>query len=245
MRERIQRAIARTGFVSRRKAEELIRQRRLKINGTIVTRLGTTVDMVYDSIQIDDAILQPAESKVYILLHKPAGFICTVNDPQKRPTILSLIKNVRERIYPVGRLDLDTEGLIILTNDGSFAQTLQHPSSNIPRTYEVKVQGVPTKRSLAALESGVEMDSRMVYAKNVRMKKKTNKNCWIELSLYEGRNRQIKRMLAAIGHSTLRIIRTGFGPLRLDKLPQGTYRNLKRSEIDKILKIKIKNHSSK
>jgi len=238
MRERIQKAIARSGLASRRKAEEFMRQKRLKVNGVVVTKLGTMVDLDYDTIQLDDKILQPAEGHIYIVLHKPPGYICTASDPQGRPTILSLIRKVPERIYPVGRLDFDTEGLIVLTNDGSFAQILQHPSHNIPRGYEVKVHGVPARGALSALEGGILLDGRMAYATHVRVIKRTKKNSWIEFSLYEGRNRQVKRMLAAIGHPALRIIRTSFGPLSLDRLPQGSYRNLRRLEIEKIRKIK-------
>lgn len=239
MKERIQKAIARSGLVSRRKAEDLIRQKRVKLNGSVITELGTKVDLDHDTIQIDGTFLELPEEKIYILMHKPHGYICTASDPQGRPTVLSLIRKMPERIYPVGRLDFDTEGLIALTNDGDFAQILQHPSHNIPRSYQVKVHGVPSKKALSDLEDGILLDGRKAYASRVRIIKKTKQNCWIELVLYEGRNRQIKRMLAAIGHPALRIIRTSFGPLALDNLPCGSYRSMKRREIESVRKMKL------
>lgn len=234
MKERLQKAIARAGIASRRKAEDLMRAGRVSVNGALVRTPGVTVDLRRDRIVVDGVELTTDRNLVYVLLHKPVGCICSASDPQGRPTVMDLVAAVPERILPVGRLDYDTEGLLVMTNDGQFSQLLQHPRYQVPRTYLVKVRGVPGSTPIQALCAGIELDGVRTHPAGVRLVRKTRLNSWFEVVLHEGRNRQIKRMFEQIGHPTLRIIRTEFGPLRLADLPAGSYRFLKRAELEAV-----------
>jgi pseudouridine synthase len=237
MKERLHKIIARSGIASRRKAEILIQEGRVKVNGAVVNELGTQVDPHRVVIDIDDMPITPAENKVYVLLNKPHGYITSTRDPEGRPTVLQLINNIQERIFPVGRLDYDTEGLLLMTNDGQFAQILQHPRHEVDRTYLVKIKGLPSPAKLEKLQQGIYIEGMKTNKARIRIVRRSQKNMWLELILREGRNRQIKKMFEAIGHSALRIIRTKFGPIHLDDLPTGSYRFLKKKEIDAIMKI--------
>lgn len=234
MKERLQKIISRSGTASRRKAEALIIEGRVAVNGKPVTELGTRADRSKDVITIDGEAIASPENRVYVILNKPAGCICSRTDPENRSTVIELLKDIEERIYPVGRLDYDTEGLLVLTNDGEFSQQLQHPSSNIPRTYQVKVKSVPTEEDLERLRKGIIIDRIKTNPAKIKIVSKTHKNTWLEVILWEGRNRQIKKMFESIGHRTLRIIRTQFGPLSLKNLPAGTYRYLNKREISAV-----------
>jgi pseudouridine synthase len=245
MKDRLQKIIARSGIVSRRKAEEYIRQGRVSVNGQVVTLMGTTADAANDVICVDDVELAAAENKVYAMLHKPAGYVCSLHDPQGRKTIDQLYDDLPERIYPVGRLDYDTEGLLVITNDGQFSQLLQHPRHGIEKKYLVKVRGVPPDAALKRLRSGVKIDGRMTSRSGVRLVKKSLKSSWCEVVLHEGLNRQLKKMFELIGHPTLRIIRTAIGPLQLDRLPIGTYRFLSKNEIEEVKQCSSKKAAAK
>ncbi|MEI6126200.1 MAG: pseudouridine synthase [Pseudomonadota bacterium] len=234
MKERLQKIIARAGFASRRKAEELILHGRVSINGSVVTELGTQADPGRDIIAVNGVPVGQAENKIYILLNKPYGYITSLHDPEGRPTVISLVKDVTERIVPVGRLDYDTEGLLILTNDGDFSQILQHPSYRIDRIYLVKVKGFPAQQVVEKLQAGVFIEGKKTAKSRIRVVKKAQKNTWFEIILREGRNRQIKKMFEAVQHTVLRIIRIQFGPLTLDDLPTGTYRFLNKKEIEEV-----------
>jgi len=159
MKERLQKIISRAGIASRRKTEELIIEGRVAVNNTVILELGTKADITKDKITIDGEAISSPENKIYVLLNKPAGYICSRSDPEDRPTVIDLLKNINERIFPVGRLDYDTEGLLVLTNDGDFSQALQHPSSNIARTYLVKVKEVPSSENIIKLTSGIHIDN--------------------------------------------------------------------------------------
>jgi pseudouridine synthase len=237
MKERLQKIISRAGIASRRKAEELIIDGRVRVNNEIIIELGSKADITKDRITIDGEAISSPENRVYLILNKPSGYICSRNDPENRPTVLDLIKNINERIFPVGRLDYDTEGLIVLTNDGDFSQILQHPSSNIPRTYLVKVKEIPKEEDLARLRQGIYIDKIKTNEAKIKIVNKLPKNAWLEVVLWEGRNRQIKKMFEAIGHRSLRIVRTEFGPISLKNLAQGTFRFMNRKEINDVRKL--------
>jgi len=234
MKERLQKIIARSGIGSRRKAEEYIRQGRVMVNGQIVTQMGTLADAAHDEISIDDVELAEPENKMYLLLHKPQGFVTSLHDPEGRKTIDQLYGDVAERLYPVGRLDYDTEGLLVVTNDGMFSQLLQHPSHGIEKKYLVKVKGIPLEAALKRLRDGVVIEGRKTSRSGIRLVKKSLKSSWCEVVLHEGLNRQLKKMFEFIGYPTLRIIRTTIGPLQLGRLPVGTYRFLTKAEIEAV-----------
>lgn len=231
MKQRLQKILSSAGIASRRKAEEMLLKGRITVNGKIITKPGTIADTACDCIEVDGVPIGTTEDKVYILLHKPAGYITTVSDPEGRPTVMQLLDKIPVRVFPVGRLDYDTEGLLVLTNDGEFSHLLQHPRHNVQRTYRVKVQGVPEPAKLEKLRHGIIIDGKKMSFHHMRKLEHTKKNTWLELVLREGRNRQIKKMFEAIGHRVIRIIRTEFGPLVLDTVPVGAYRFMTKQEI--------------
>lgn len=234
MKQRLQKIIAQAGLASRRAAETMIAQGRVSVNGTVVVTPGTTADPERDSIIVDGIPLEPRHPNIYLLLHKPTGCITSLHDPEGRPTVMQFLTGVTERLFPVGRLDYDTEGLLVLTNDGAFANLLLHPRHGFDRTYAVKVKGEPSAEGLERLRSGLTIEGIRMKARRVVVVKRTKKNTWIEIVLSEGRNRQIKKMLEAVGCRTLRIIRTGFGPLTLGDVPPGSWRQLTREEVQRI-----------
>ncbi len=234
MQERLQKILSRCGVASRRKAEELIIQERVFVNGVPVNKLGSKADPATDSITVDGRSITPEAKKVYILLHKPAGYICSLSDPQGRPTVGELVSGISERVFPVGRLDYDTEGLLLLTNDGEFSYAMQHPRFNIKRTYRVKVRGVPESDRLDMLAAGVVLDGVKTHKSAIRFIGKARKNTWLEVVLKEGRNRQLKKMFSLIGHPAMRIIRIKFGPFALGRLPSGSFRTISPDEVKRI-----------
>ena len=243
MQERLQKVVAHAGVASRREAERLIVQGQVAVNGTIITKLGTKVDPSRDIITVDGSVVTPFSAKLHIVLNKPAGYVSTVKDPQKRPVIMELLDQVDTRVYPVGRLDYDAEGLLLLTNDGELAYRLQHPRYRICRTYEVKVKGNPTHGKLSLLRKGIQLEDGMTLPAKASFLKKTIKNSWISVTLYEGRNRQVKRMCTAIEHPVLKLKRVRFGSLYLDDLPQGRYRKLTKDEVKSLYRLVNLKHS--
>jgi pseudouridine synthase len=204
----------------------------VKVNGETITRLGTTADPRNDRILVDGRPLSFPRAPVYILLHKPVGVVCTLKDPEGRPTVRDLLKSVRERVFPVGRLDYDSSGLLLLTNDGELTERLLHPRYQIPRTYHAKVIGTPPPEALQALRKGVRLDDGTITAPaEVSILRITYKKAWLEISLREGRNREVRRMCEAIGHRVEKLIRVRFGPLTLRNLPIGSYRLLTGEEV--------------
>lgn len=201
------------------------------MNGETVTRLGTTADPQYDGILVDSQPLIFPEF-LYFVIHKPIGFVSTLKDPEGRPTIRELLRDVRDRVYPVGRLDFNSSGLLLLTNDGELTERLLHPRYQIPRMYHAKLGGAPTHRALQALRSGVRLDDGVITSPaNVRVLRGNEQKVWLEITLREGRNREVRRMCEAVGHQVEKLIRVSFGPLSLDGLPVGGYRMLSPKEV--------------
>jgi 23S rRNA pseudouridine2605 synthase len=235
--ERLQKLIAAAGLASRRKAEELITAGRVTVNGAIVTELGTKADPTTDKIAVDGKPLQSREQLLYLLLHKPKGYVTTASDPEGRPTVLDLMKAVSARVYPVGRLDYASEGLLLMTNDGALAQKLTKAGSHVEKTYLVKISGRPSDQDLARLRAGItiELDGgRRVKTSPAKIRLAEDApNPWYEVVLIEGRNRQIRRMFDRIGHHVEKIKRTKLGPLTLD-VPPGKFRPLTTKEIAQV-----------
>jgi 23S rRNA pseudouridine2605 synthase len=237
--ERIQKILAKAGIASRREAERMLIEGRVKVNGKVVDALGFKADLLRDWIKVDGKRLSHFESKVALLLNKPRGYVSTVEDPQGRPTVLDLCKNVKGRIYPVGRLDFDAEGVLILTNDGELANILTHPRFSIPRTYLVKVVGVPEEKELNRLERGVMLEDGKAKATSSSILRQGEKNSWVRVVVTEGRNRLVKRMFSAIGHPVLKLKRIGFGSIQLRDLPIGRFRYLTPEEVAKFKAKKV------
>jgi 23S rRNA pseudouridine2605 synthase len=235
--DRLQKILAASGVASRRKAEELITAGRVSVNGKIVTELGTKADPSTDAIAVDGKRIQPTQHFAYFLLNKPKGYVTTVSDPEGRPTVMQLLGNVAERVYPVGRLDYASEGLLLLTNDGALAQHLTKAGSHIPKTYHVKISGKPSEQSLQRLRNGVTIpleDHRRVKLSPTKIRLLEDApNPWYEVTLIEGRNRQIRRMFQEIGHHVEKIRRVQLGPLTLDVAP-GKFRSLTKLEISQL-----------
>jgi 23S rRNA pseudouridine2605 synthase len=235
--ERLQKIIAAAGIASRRKAEELIASGHVQVNGRIVTELGSKADPEIDHIRVNGKLLRAAQRHVYLLLNKPKGYVTTVSDPEKRPTVMDLIRGVKGRVYPIGRLDYASEGLLLLTNDGELAHHLMKAASHVAKTYVVKVAGMPSEEAIAKLRAGVSIatdDGKRVRTgpAGVRIVKE-GANPWYEVTLTEGRNRQIRRMFEAVGHHVEKIKRVRYGPLALD-LPPGEFRQLTLKEIERL-----------
>jgi 23S rRNA pseudouridine2605 synthase len=232
--ERLQKILAAAGVASRRKAEEIIAAGRVSLNGQVVTEQGTKADPLVDTIVVDGKPLRRAEPFVYFLLHKPKGYVTTVSDPEGRPTVMELLGSTRERIYPVGRLDYASEGLLLMTNDGALAQKLSKAGSHIPKTYLVKVSGKPNQQAIQRLRNGITIplgDGRRVKTSAAKIHLVEDAiNPWYEVVLIEGRNRQIRRMFQAVGFLVEKIKRVQLGPLTLD-VPPGKYRPLTKSEV--------------
>ena len=237
--ERLQKIIAAAGVASRRKAEELITSGRVAVNGQTVTELGTKADAERDHIRVNGKLLHGPERRIYLLLNKPKGYVTTVSDPEGRPTVMNLLTGVKGRVYPIGRLDYASEGLLLLTNDGSLAEKLMKAASHVPKTYLVKISGKPEESALAKLRAGVSIPSgdgkRRVRTAPAKIQiVKDAPNPWYEVTIIEGRNRQIRRMFEQVGHHVEKIKRVRYGSLELD-VPPGRYRQLKLPEIAKLL----------
>jgi 23S rRNA pseudouridine2605 synthase len=234
MQERLQKILAAAGIASRRKAEEIIAAGRVTLNGTVVTEQGTKADAETDKICVDGAPIQSKQRLVYFLLNKPKGYVTTVSDPEGRATVMELIKNCPARVYPVGRLDYGSEGLLLMTNDGTLAQKLTKAGSHVPKTYLVKISGKPDQRAIIQLRAGVMIeldDGRRVKTSPAKIRLVENTpNPWYEVILIEGRNRQIRRMFKAVGHDVEKIKRVQLGPIVLD-VPPGEYRSLTVREV--------------
>src|SRR5271168_4305074 len=237
--ERLQKIMAACGVASRRKAEEIIAAGRVTLNGKIVTEQGTKADPERDVICVDGAPLKRRERLLYFMLHKPKGYVTTVSDPEGRPTVMELIKDCPERLYPVGRLDYASEGLLLMTNDGALAERMMKAGSHMPKTYLVKVSGKPDEKRIARLRAGIVIeleDGRKVKTSPAKIRLfEDGENPWYEVVLIEGRNRQIRRMFEKVGHLVEKIRRVRMGPLVLDLEP-GRFRLLTGKEIEQLKK---------
>jgi len=235
MKERLQKVIAAAGIASRRHAETLITAGRVSVNNIVITKLGEKADPEKDTIRIDDRIISTEKNKYYIALNKPAGYVTTLHDPQNRPKVVDLLREIPERVYPVGRLDYESRGLLLLTNDGDFAQKIQHPRFQKPKEYKVKVQGHLSKEQLKQLSRGVKLDDGFFRPENVHLEKFNDKSCWLRLTLKEGRNRIIRRGFEALGYRVTSLIRESIGDLKLGDLREGEWRHLTSKEIRLLL----------
>jgi len=204
----------------------MIAEGRVTVNGRVIRELGTKVDPERDHVKVDGRHLKPVPPSVFLMLNKPKGCVSSLSDPVGRPTITDLLIGVGLRVFPVGRLDYDSEGLMLLTNQGELAQTLLHPRYHVAKTYLIKVKGVLTDEEIASLERGVQLDDGMTAPASVRKVRKVEENSWLEVTIHEGRKHQVKRMLEAVGHPVIRLTRVKFGPLSLGDLPPGRYRYL-------------------
>lgn len=235
--ERLQKFLAHAGIGSRRKCEELIIQGRVQINGKITNKLGVKIDPNKDIVKVDGILVKNKEEKVYILLNKPKGYLTTVKDDRNRLTVINLLKNINFRVYPVGRLDYDSEGLLLLTNDGELAFRLTHPRYKVYKTYEVLVKGQPGHKKIELLARGVKLEDGLTAPAVIKIKKKLQEETLIDISIREGRNRQVRRMFDYIDYPVINLKRISMGPLKLSNLPTGKYRFLSKKEIKQLKKI--------
>ncbi len=239
MQARLQKIIADAGITSRRKAEEMILQGRVSVSGKVVTQLGSKADVTRDHIRVDGRLLAPPERHLYLLLNKPPGYVSTVSDPQRRPTVMTLLRGVKERVYPVGRLDFHSSGLIILTNDGELANFLMSRASAVPRTYHVKLEGHPTSHDLEKLEQGIVLDGRRTAPAQIRLVSERDKP-WYEITLVEGRYHQVRRMFERVGQAVLKLKRVRIAFLTDEGLAPGRFRHLTSAEIDRLKRLSTK-----
>jgi len=231
---RLQKFLSQCGIASRRKAEEMIKAGRVQVDGAIVTDMGSKIIPGQNLVKCDGRPLSPQNRAVYILLNKPKGYVTTLSDPQGRPIVTSLLTEISERVFPVGRLDLDTEGALILTNDGEFAQKVQHPSHEVTKTYEALVAGHPTKDQLAQLEKGILIEGKVTSPAKLTVLKKIKHATLIQITIHEGRKRQVRKMFEAVAHPVLHLKRIAYGCLRLHRLPIGKFRVLDSGDLEKI-----------
>lgn len=229
--ERLQKILSKAGITSRRKAEKLILQGRVSVNGKVVSELGTKAVLGKDEICLDGKAIKPETEKVVVALFKPRRCVTTLNDPQGRPTVADLVDNIPLRVYPVGRLDYDAEGLLLLTNDGELAHRLQHPRYKVPKTYLVKVRGHPPEQALTQLQRGVTLEDGRTAPAELIVLEDDKKTTWLSLTLREGRNHQVKRMCALVGFPVLKLRRIKVGPIDLGNLRPGKSRKLKAREV--------------
>ncbi|QYR19949.1 rRNA pseudouridine synthase [Paenibacillus sp. sptzw28] len=241
--ERLQKILAQAGIASRRKCEELILSGQVEVNGEPVTTLGVKADPAVDVITVKGRPIK-SESKLYLMLNKPKGVITSANDPQGRKIVSDYLPGIKERVYPVGRLDYDTEGLLLLTNDGEFANLLTHPSHHVPKTYWATVKGVPHGSSLEKLQKGVLLEDGITAPAELEYHDvDTAKNqATITITIYEGRNRQVRRMFDAISHPVILLRRIKFGDLTMHGLARGKYRHLTPKEVEQLRASALKTH---
>ncbi len=234
---RLQKIIADAGITSRRKAEELILAGRVTVNGQVVTELGSKADPARDHVKVNGKLLHRASRHHYLLLNKPIGYLSTVSDPQNRPTVMKLVKGIRDRVYPVGRLDYNSSGIMILTNDGELANLLMSRAAAIPRTYHVKLEGPPRLEDLKKLEAGIVLDGERTAPAQIRLVAERDKP-WYEITLTEGRNHQVRRMFERIGQPVVKLKRVRIAFLTDEGIALGTYRELTPSEVERLKKWK-------
>lgn len=235
--ERLQKYLAHAGVASRRTCEELIADGKVKVNGTVVREMGIKIDPDKDKIEVRGKLIKNEEEEVYLLLNKPKGYVTTLRDPQRRPKVSDLLKDIKERVYPVGRLDFDTEGLLLLTNDGNLTYKLTHPKHEIGKTYVAVVKGVPDQDKLKRFQKGLRLADGITAPAKVKLLKKQGNNGVLEITIYEGKNRQIRRMCETIGHPVLELKRISIAFLELGNLAEGEYRHLTAAEVKKLKKL--------
>lgn len=234
---RLQKVLAQAGVASRRAAEIMIEQGRVEVNGRLVTAQGRRVDPLVDVVRVDGSRIPPPRGHTYLVLNKPRGVVSTMEDPQGRPTVSEYLtdKQRADRVYHVGRLDTDTQGMLLLTNDGDFTQRMMHPSYELTKTYVAEVEGSITDGTLTRLSKGVKLDDGWVRPDKVRLRARTDGRSMVTVVLHEGRNRIVRRMFDAVGHPVITLARTQIGPVRMGQLPPGQVRELTREELGSLL----------
>ncbi|WP_347491475.1 pseudouridine synthase [Desulfoscipio sp. XC116] len=234
--ERLHKFMARSGVASRRGSEELIAQGKVRVNGKSVALPGLKIDPLRDRVEVDGRPVRKPEKKVYLLVYKPTGYVSTVSDPKGRRKVIDLLSGIKQRVYPAGRLDYDSEGLLLLTNDGELTYALTHPRHEIPKTYQALVLGVPDKNKLDELAGGVTLQDGPTAPAGVRLLKNKGDRALLEITIHEGRNRQVRRMCEHIGHPVLGLRRVGIGPLKIGDLQRGRFRHLTIREVKMLMK---------
>jgi 23S rRNA pseudouridine2605 synthase len=231
---RLNRFLATQGVGARRTCEDIIRDGRISVNGRIVTELGLVVEADRDTVELDGDRIGTAVKLVYALLNKPAGYVVTAKDPQNRPTVFHLLEGIEQRIFPVGRLDLDVEGLLLLTNDGDLGFRLTHPRYEVEKTYQAVISGKPDKQTLHAIEEGMQLEDGPTAPIHVTVFRATKNETFLEMKMHEGRKRQIKRMWSTLGHPVISLVRTGFASITLDGVRTGQWRYLTPEEVQRL-----------
>lgn len=232
---RLQKVLAQAGIASRRGSEQLIADARVEVNGNLVTELGTRVDPEQDTIRVDGARIPPPRRHLYLVLNKPRGFVSTMDDPEGRRNLSDLLGVKQQHLFHVGRLDTETEGLILLTNDGEFAHRMAHPSYQVSNTYLVEVEGLLDNKTIRRLEKGLRLEDGPVKPDKVKLVTRAENRSMLTISLHEGRNRVIRRMMDSVAHPVRQLSRTAIGPVRLGQLPSGESRELTREELGALL----------
>jgi len=229
--------MAHCGVASRRKCEEMILEKRVKVNGEIITELGYKINPLKDIVMVDGKKIRHKEKKIYIIMNKPKGYVTTVSDEYNRRTVIDLLRDVKERVYPVGRLDYDTSGLLLLTNDGDLAYKLTHPRHEIPKTYIATIKGNPSEEELEKFRNGLEIDNYITSKAEIEVLRTINDRSLVKIKIYEGKNRQIRKMCEKIGHPVISLKRIAIGDLELGNLKKGCWRFLSNDEIEYLKKI--------
>lgn len=232
---RLQKFLAECGVASRRKAEQLISRGAVSVDGRTITEMGYKIDPKRQEVRYQGKLIKPKTKWTYILLNKPKGYVTTMSDPQGRPIVTSLLKDLDTRVFPVGRLDIDSEGALLLTDDGALAHKILHPSHESTKTYEVVVKGVVSQGKIRKLEQGIEIEGKKTWPAKILQVKKQGPACRLVISIHEGRKRQVRRMFEAIGHPVINLKRTAYGKLQLGSLKSGAYRFLTPEDMKKVL----------
>lgn len=241
MQQRLQKIIAKAGLASRREAERMILNGRISVNNQIVSKLGIKATTSHDKIRVDGKLIHAKAEKIYIMLYKPKGYVTTLHDPLDRPIVSDLLFGVSARVFPVGRLDYDSQGLLLMTNDGDFAQKISHPRYQIAKVYKVKIRGKMSNSALHDLTMGVILKDGLFKPDKIQIISANNKYSWLSITLNEGKNRIIRRALASIGFEVIELIRIRIGDLELNDLKKGQYRFLSRGNVEKIFDIRDQN----
>ena len=231
---RLQKYLAVCGVASRRRAEQMIQNGQVAVNGQVITEMGVQVDENQDTVLVDGVLVRPEAEKHYIAYNKPIGEVTTVSDPEGRATVMDKFRSYPARLYPVGRLDYDSEGLLLLTNDGELMNHLLHPSHEVSKTYLVKASNQVTEEEIARLRAGVMIDQKLTSPASVRLIRRETFDTVLLISIHEGRNRQVRKMLEAVGHQVVHLKRVGFGPIELKDLPLGQWRRLTEAEVNRL-----------
>lgn len=233
---RLNKYLSQSGVTSRRDADRLIEKGDVRVNGEVVRTLGTKIDESKDRVEVKGKAVKPEDDSVSIVLYKPPGYLVTLKDPQQRPTVMGLIRTLKRRVFPVGRLDFDSEGLLLFTDDGELAHRLMHPRYQIQKEYRVEVTGFPEKEALDRLKTGIVLDGKITAPAEVRLLRQEDRHSFLQIVIHEGRKREVRRMMEAVGHDVLSLKRTRFGSIRLGNLKPGEWRRLEPHEIASLKK---------